>query len=81
VAAILVVAFTCGVCAFFLYVLVQFRRDEKHHPRHGDDSLVGFPMAASGQIVRPFVEPGKQANGRAAPQKHTGAGSKKRGAS
>ncbi len=78
--AILAIAFTCGVCGFFLYVLVQFRRDEKH-PRRGDDSLAGFPMVASGQIVRPFVEPSEQNNGKAAPQKDSGGGSKKRGAS
>lgn len=77
---ILVVAFTCGVCGFFLYVLVQFRRDEKH-PRRGDDSLAGFPMVASGQIVRPFVKSSKQKNGNAAPHQNSGSSSTKRGAS
>jgi hypothetical protein len=80
VVAILAVAFTCGVCGFFLYVLVQFRRDEKH-PRRSDESLAGFPMAASGQIVRPLVGPGEQRNGKAAPQEGTRGGSKTRGAS
>lgn len=78
--AILAVAFTCGVCGFFLYVLVQFRRDEKH-PRRGDENLAGFPMAASGQIVQPLVEPGEQRNGKAAAQEDTRGRSKARGAS
>ncbi len=78
--AIVVFAITCAVCGFFVYVLVQFRRDEKH-PRHGNDSLAGFPMAASGQIVRPLVEPGKQRNGEAVPHDDTGGSSKKRGTS
>jgi hypothetical protein len=80
VVAILAVAFTCGVCGFFLYVLVQFRRDEKH-PRRGDNGLAGFPIAASGQIVRPFVEPSKQTNGKAATRRVSGDSSKKRGTS
>jgi hypothetical protein len=80
VVAILAVVFICGVCGFFLYVLVQFRRDEKH-PRRADQSLAGFPMAASGQIVRPLVEPDQQRNAKAAPHKDSNGSSTKRGAS
>lgn len=78
--AILAVVLTFGVCGFFVYVLVQFRRDAKH-PRRGDESLAGFPMAASGQIVRPLVEPGMQRNAKAAPHKDSNGSSTKRGAS
>ncbi len=77
--AIVAVILTCGVCGFFVYVLVQFRRDEKH-PRHAEEGLAGFPMVASGQIVRPFAEARQQSNEKAATHKDTGGSSKKRGA-
>jgi hypothetical protein len=48
--AIIVFAGLVAVCGFFLYVLVQFRRDEKH-PRRHEESPTGFPIVASGQIV------------------------------
>jgi hypothetical protein len=56
VAAIVTVVLTGAVCGFFIYVLVQFRRDEKH-PRRHEDLPTGFPIVASGQIVAPLREP------------------------
>jgi hypothetical protein len=44
------------VCAFFLYVLVQFWREEKH-PRRSNEPPAGFPMVSSGQIVIPLEPP------------------------
>ena len=55
-AAIVTVVLTGAVCGFFVYVLVQFRRDEKH-PRRHEERPTGFPIVASGQIVGPLPEP------------------------
>ena len=55
-AAIVTLVLTGAVCGFFVYVLVQFRRDEKH-PRRHEDLPAGFPIVASGQIVAPLREP------------------------
>jgi hypothetical protein len=48
--AVIVFAGLFVVCGFFLYVLVQFRRDEKR-PRRHEELPTGFPIVASGQIV------------------------------
>jgi hypothetical protein len=56
VVAIVAVVLAGSACAFFVYVLVQFRRDEKH-PRRHQGVPAGFPMAASGQIVGPLRSP------------------------
>jgi hypothetical protein len=48
--AILALTLICAVCGFYVYVLVQFRRDEKH-PRRACEESSGVPIAASGQIV------------------------------
>lgn len=55
-AAIVVVVLTGALCAFFVYVLVQFRREEQHLKRH-DEMPTGFPVVASGQIVIPLETP------------------------
>jgi hypothetical protein len=54
--AVVVLAGLVAVCGFFLYVLVQFRRDEKN-PRRHEESPTGFPIVASGQIVGPLLDP------------------------
>jgi hypothetical protein len=54
--AVVVLAGLVAVCGFFLYVLVQFRRDEKH-PRRHEEPPTGFPIVASGQIVGPLRDP------------------------
>ena len=54
--AVVVLAGLVAVCWFFLYVLVPFRRDEKH-PRRHEESPTGFPIVASGQIVGPLLGP------------------------
>jgi hypothetical protein len=56
------------VCGFFLYVFVQFWRDEKY-PRRHEELPTGFPIVGSGQIVRPLAEPKGQRLGNAARQK------------
>jgi hypothetical protein len=43
-------------CLFFLYVLVQFWREEKH-PRRSNELPVGYPVISSGQIVMPVDRP------------------------
>jgi heme/copper-type cytochrome/quinol oxidase subunit 2 len=77
VAAIVVVVLTSAVCGFFVYVLVQFRREEKH-PRRHDKMLTGFPIVASGQIVGPLADPKKRRLGNAARDKNPGGSSKRR---
>jgi hypothetical protein len=64
------------VCGFFLYVLVQFQREEKYPRRH--ERPIGFPIVSSGQIVGtlPNLEEQKRAN--AAGQKHKVAGGDRR---
>jgi hypothetical protein len=56
------------VCGFFLYVLVQFRRDEKHPTRHEElphrISDRGFPANRG-----PLLDPKKHRSGNAARQK------------
>jgi hypothetical protein len=54
--AVVVFAGLVAVCGFFLHLLVQFRRDEKH-PRRHEESPTGFPIVASGQIVGPLPDP------------------------
>lgn len=44
--AVIVFAGLVAVCGFFLYALVQFRRDEEHPRRHGE-LPTGFPIVAS----------------------------------
>ena len=44
------------VWVFFLYVLVQFRLEEKY-PRRRNETPMGFPMVSSGQIVMPPETP------------------------
>jgi hypothetical protein len=53
-----VVAFlaVAAACVFFLYVLVQFWREEKH-ARRNDDRPMGFPIISSGQIIIPLEPP------------------------
>ncbi|MGA7622722.1 MAG: hypothetical protein WB630_20300 [Candidatus Acidiferrales bacterium] len=66
--AVIVLAGLFVVCGFFLYVLVQFWRDEKY-PRRPEDLATGFPIVASGQIVGPLPEPQGHRLGNAARQK------------
>jgi hypothetical protein len=42
-----------AACVFFLYVLAQFWREEKH-PRRSNEMPMGFPMVSCGQIVTPL---------------------------
>jgi heme/copper-type cytochrome/quinol oxidase subunit 2 len=71
VTAILVVMLTGAVCGFFVYVLVQFRREEKHLKRH-DDRPTGFPVVASGQIVITIETPREERRKDSANQKTQG---------
>jgi hypothetical protein len=64
------------VCGFFLYVLVQFRRDEKY-PRRHRELPTGFPIVASGQIVGPLPDPNGHRLRTAALQKGPGGSSKR----
>jgi hypothetical protein len=75
--AVIVFAGLVAVCGFFLYVLVQFRRDEKHPRRHGE-LPTGIPIVASGQIVGPLPDPNGHRLRTAALQKGTGGSSKRR---
>jgi hypothetical protein len=75
--AVIVFAGLVAVCGFFLYVLVQFRRDEKR-PRRHEESPTGFPIVASGQIVRPLPDPDGRRLRTAALQKGPGGSSKRR---
>jgi hypothetical protein len=68
---------TCAVCAFFVYVLVQFRRDEKH-PRRQQDLPTGVPIVASGQIVGPLANRNGRRLGHTAREKNPGGSSKRR---
>lgn len=68
VAAILVVVLTGVACGFFLYVLVQFRREEEQLKSH-DNMRSGFPIAASGQIVIPLEPPREERGKDSAKQK------------
>jgi hypothetical protein len=65
------------VCGFFLYVLVQFRRDEKYPRRHGE-LPTGFPIVVSGQIVGPLPDPQGHRLGNAARQKDRGGNNHRR---
>jgi heme/copper-type cytochrome/quinol oxidase subunit 2 len=76
VVAIVVAVLTGAVCGFFVYVLVQFRREEKHLKRH-DDVPTGFAMVASDQVVIPLETPREErckdsANQKAHKQKRRG---------
>jgi hypothetical protein len=53
VLAFLVVA---AACVFFLYALAQFWLDEKRE-RQRRETLLGFPVISSGQIVMPLEKP------------------------
>ncbi len=67
----LVIAFfvmAAAACVFFLYVLVQFWREERH-PRRSNDSPVGFPVISSGQIVMPLETPREERRNDSADQK------------
>jgi hypothetical protein len=75
--AVVVFAGLVVVCGFFLYVLVQFRRDEKHLRRH-EKSPTGFPIVASGQIVGPLPDPNGHRFGKAALQEDPRGNSKRR---
>jgi hypothetical protein len=75
--AVIVFTGLVAVCGFFLYVLVQFRRDEKH-PRRHEESPTGFPIVASGQIVGPLPDPNGHRFGNAALQKDPRESSKRR---
>jgi hypothetical protein len=75
--AVIVFAGLVAVCGFFLYVLVQFRRDEKHPRRHAE-LPTGFPIVASGQIVGPLPDPNRHRLGTAALQKGPDGSSKRR---
>jgi hypothetical protein len=75
--AVVVFAGLVAVCGFFLYVLVQFRRDEKHPSRH-DELPTGFPIVASGQIVGPLPDPNGHRLRTVALQKGPGGSSKRR---
>jgi hypothetical protein len=68
-----VIAFlgTAVVCVFFLYVLVQFWREEKH-PWRNSDRPMGFPIISSGQIVMPPVPPSEERRPDSAGQKTQG---------
>jgi hypothetical protein len=75
--AVVVLAGLVLVCGFFLYVLVQFRRDEKHLRRH-EESPTGFPIVASGQIVGPLPDRNGHRFGNAALQKDARGNSNRR---
>jgi hypothetical protein len=75
--AVIVFAGLVAVCGFFLYVLVQFRREEKHPKRHVE-MPTGFPVVASGQIVGPLPELKQHRYGNGARQKDHGGNSKRR---
>jgi hypothetical protein len=66
--AVIVFAGLFAACGFFLYVLVQFWRDEKY-PRRHEQPPTGFPIVASGQIVGPLPEPRRHRPSNAARQK------------
>ncbi len=69
--AVIVFAGLVVVCGFFLYVLVQFRRDEKHSTHH-EELPTRFPIVASRQIVGPLLDPKKHRLGNAARRKDRG---------
>jgi hypothetical protein len=75
--AVIVFAGLVAVCGFFLYVLVQFRREEKHPQRHLE-MPTGFPIVASGQIVGPLADSKKRRIGDAARDKNPDGSSKRR---
>jgi hypothetical protein len=68
----LVIAFfalVAAACVFFLYVLVQFWREERQ-PRRSNDSPVGFPVISSGQIVMPLARLREERRNDSADQKN-----------
>jgi len=75
--AVVVFAGLVAVCGFFLYVLVQFRRDEKQ-PRRHEEWPTGFPIVASGQIVGPLPDPNGHSLRTTALQKSPGGSSERR---
>jgi hypothetical protein len=78
--AIVVFAGLVAVCGFFLYVLVQFRREEKH-PRRSGELPAGFPIVASGQIVGPLPDFDQYRRGNGARRKERDGNRKRRDAS
>ena len=75
--AVIVFAGLLVVCGFFLYVLVQFRHDEKH-PRRHEELPTGFPIVASGQIVGPLSYRKTHRRGNAARQTDRGGNNHRR---
>jgi hypothetical protein len=70
-------AVVAAACLFFLYVLVQFWREEKQ-PRRSDNSPAGFPLISSGQIVMPLETPRGGRRTHAANQKTQGTSENRR---
>ena len=68
--AVIVLAGVVVVCGFFLYVLLQFRRDEKHLTRH--ERRTGLPIMATRRIVGPLLDAKEHRLGNPARRKHRG---------
>jgi len=70
-------ALVAAACVFFLYVLVQFWREERH-PRRSNNSPVGFPVISSGQIVMPSAMPREERRKHSVNQKTQGTSENRR---